>query len=44
MSFVSPAPINGMRPTPHHAASHVRWTGARVMPASGAHHLGGAKW
>jgi hypothetical protein len=25
-------PNNGMHPTPHHAASHVRCAGARVMP------------
>jgi hypothetical protein len=26
------APNNGMHPTPHHGASHVRRAGARVMP------------
>src|SRR5918912_1814912 len=25
-------PNNGMHPTPHHAASHARCVGARVMP------------
>ena len=28
---------NGMHPTPHHEASHVRRVGARVMP--GVRHL-----
>jgi hypothetical protein len=26
-------PNNGMHPTPHHAASHARRMGARVMPS-----------
>jgi hypothetical protein len=30
-------PNNGMHPTPHHAAAHVRCAGARVMPGVGPH-------
>jgi hypothetical protein len=35
MKYSKGAPNNGMHPTPHHEASHVRCAGARVMPGVG---------